>query len=298
MAERFEIAIIGSGPAGLSAAINAKIRNKKFIIFGSKELSPKLMKAHAVNNYPGFYGKSGKELAEAFGQHLDSMEITITEQKVTNIYPMGDYYSILTKDGMFEAEAVIITTGVNFGKPIKGEKEFLGKGVSYCATCDAMFYRGKTAAVIGYSPKDEEEAEFLAQVAEKVYYIPMYKEDVHLNEVVEVIRDTVAEIAGDDANQKVAKLVLGNGELELDGVFILRESVEADQLLPGLEMDGNHVSADRQMRTNLAGCFVAGDITGKPYQYVKAAGEGNVAALSAVSYLDEKKRNIKPGVLN
>ena len=126
----------------------------------------------------------------------------------------------------------------------------------------------------------------------------MYKEEVHLNEAVEVIRDTVAEIAGDDANQKVSKLVLGNGELELDGVFILRESVEADQLLPGLEMDGNHVAADRQMRTNLAGCFVAGDITGKPYQYVKAAGEGNVAALSAVSYLDEKKRNIKPDILN
>lgn len=292
MAERFEIAIIGSGPAGLSAAINAKIRNKTFIIFGSRDLSPKLMKAQEVNNYPGFYGKSGKELAEAFGQHIDFMGITITEQKVTNVYPMGDYYSILTKDDTFEADAVIITTGVNFGRPMKGEKEFLGKGVSYCATCDAMFYRGKTAAVIGYNPKDEEEAEFLAQVAKKVYYIPMYKEEVHLNEDIEVIHDTVVEITGDDANQKVSKLILKNCELELDGVFILRESVEANQLLPGLEMDGNHVAADRQMRTNLAGCFVAGDITGKPYQYVKAAGEGNVAALSAVSYLDEKKRNV------
>lgn len=292
MAERFEIAIIGSGPAGLSAAINAKIRNKTFIIFGSRDLSPKLMKAQEVNNYPGFYGKSGKELAEAFEQHIDSMGITITEQKVTNVYPMGDYYSILTKDDTFEADAVIITTGVNFGRPMKGEKEFLGKGVSYCATCDAMFYRGKTAAVIGYNPKDEEEAEFLAQVAKKVYYIPMYKEEVHLNEDIEVIHDTVVEITGDDANQKVSKLILKNCELELDGVFILRESVEANQLLPGLEMDGNHVAADRQMRTNLAGCFVAGDITGKPYQYVKAAGEGNVAALSAVSYLDEKKRNV------
>lgn len=292
MAERFEIAIIGSGPAGLSAAINAKIRNKTFIIFGSRDLSPKLMKAQEVNNYPGFYGKSGKELAEAFGQHIDSMGITITEQKVTNVYPMGDYYSILTKDDTFEADAVIITTGVNFGRPMKGEKEFLGKGVSYCATCDAMFYRGKTAAVIGYNPNDEEEAEFLAQVAKKVYYIPMYKEEVHLNEDIEVIHDTVVEITGDDANQKVSKLILKNCELELDGVFILRESVEANQLLPGLEMDGNHVAADRQMRTNLAGCFVAGDITGKPYQYIKAAGEGNVAALSAVSYLDEKKRNV------
>ena len=290
MAERYDIAIIGSGPAGLSAAVNAKIRNKKFIIFGSKDLSGKLVKAHEINNYLGMYGKSGDQMAQAFQEHLDAMGIEITEQKVTNVYPMGTYYSLLTKDGMYEADAVILTTGVNFGKPMAGEKEFLGKGVSYCATCDAMFYRGKTAAVIGFNKKDEEEADFLAQVAEKVYYIPMYQDEVQVADGIEVIRDQIVEIKGDADGQKVESLVLKNQELQLDGVFILRESVAADQLIPGLQMEDNHVLTDRLMKTNLAGCFAAGDIVGKPYQYIKAAGEGNIAALSAVGYLDQKKR--------
>ena len=293
MADRYEIAIVGSGPAGLSAAINAKIRNKKFIIFGKRELSSKLVKAHEVNNYPGFFGKSGLKIADAFKEHLRAMDIQITEQKVTNVYNMGSYYTLLTKDGMYEAESVILTVGVNFGQPFKGEKELLGKGVSYCATCDAMFYKGKIAAVIGFSPKDEEEAEFLAQVAKKVYYIPMYKEETHVNDTVQVIRDQVVKIAGDEANARVEKLILANMEISLDGVFILRESVAADQLIPGLEVLDNHVCVDRLMRTNLAGCFAAGDIVGKPYQYIKAAGEGNIAALSAVSYLDEKRRNVQ-----
>lgn len=290
MAERYDIAIIGSGPAGLSAAVNAKIRNKKFIIFGSKDLSGKLVKAHEINNYLGMYGKSGEQMAQAFQEHLDAMGIEITEQKVTNVYPMGTYYSLLTKDGMYEADAVILTTGVNFGKPMAGEKEFLGKGVSYCATCDAMFYRGKTAAVIGFNKKDEEEADFLTQVAEKVYYIPMYQDEVQVADGIEVIRDQIVEIKGDADGQKVESLVLKNQELQLDGVFILRESVAADQLIPGLQMEDNHVLTDRLMKTNLAGCFAAGDIVGKPYQYIKAAGEGNIAALSAVGYLDQKKR--------
>lgn len=290
MGKRFDIAIVGSGPAGLSAAINAKVRNKEIIIFGNSDLSGKLAKAHGVNNYLGFYGKTGEEMVEAFREHIDAMGIHITEEKVTNVYPMGEYYSLLTKDGMYEANAVILTSGVNFGKPIPGEKEFLGKGVSYCATCDAMFYRGKKAAVIGFSKSDEEEADFLAQVAEKVYYIPMYKEEVQVSDNIEVIKDKVVEIAGSDI---VEKLVLENTTLDLDGVFILRESVAADQLVPGLKVEDNHVSVDRMMQTSLAGCFAAGDIVGKPYQYIKAAGEGNVAALSAVSYLDAKKRAMK-----
>ena len=287
MSKRYDIAIVGSGPAGLSAAINAKVRNKEFIIFGNQELSGKLAKAHGVNNYLGMHGKSGEEMVYAFKEHLKAMDIQITEEKVTNVYQSGDYYTLLTKDGMYEATTVILTSGVNFGRPMLGEKEFLGKGVSYCATCDAMFYRGKKAAVIGFGKADEEEADFLAQVAEKVYYIPMYKEEVQVDASIEVVHDTVVEIAGDT---KVERLVLKNREIELDGVFILRESVAADQLVPGLKVEDNHVWVDRTMKTNLDGCFAAGDIVGKPYQYIKAAGEGNVAALSAVSYVDEKKR--------
>lgn len=287
MGERLDIAIIGSGPAGLSAAINAKIRNKKFVLFGSKNLSNKLAKAQKVNNYLGFYGKSGKEVADEFQRHLDAMDISVTEKRVTNIYSMGDYYSILANNEMYEATSVILTTGVNFGKPLKGEEEFLGKGVGYCATCDAPLYRGRTVTIIAYSRQEEAEADFVAEMAAKVYYVPMYKGDVDVNQSVEVIRDTPVEIVGDG---KVEKLILSNQEIQTDGVFVMRESVVPGQLLPGLQIEENSVLVDRKMATNLAGCFAAGDIVGAPYQYIKAAGEGNIAALSAVSYVDAKKK--------
>lgn len=290
MSERYDIAIIGSGPAGLSAALNASIRKKKFIIFGSNELSGKLIKAEKINNYLGFYGKSGKEISDEFKNHLKSMDINITEERINNIYAMGDYYSLMANDKVYEATSVILATGVNFGKPFKGEEEFLGKGVGYCATCDAPLYKGKVVTIVAYNKHDEDEANFVGSIAEKVYYIPMYKEEVEVDSNIEVIRDIPQEIQGD---KKVQKLILKNSEIETDGIFILRDSVSPGQLVPGLEMDGSHVKVDRKMQSNLKGCFAAGDIVGTPYQYIKSAGEGNIAALSAVAYVDELKRKNK-----
>lgn len=287
MDERYDIAIIGSGPAGLSAALNAKIRNKKFIIFGSKEISNKLVKAHKVNNYLGFYGKSGAEIRDEFAAHLDSMEISITEEKVNNIYSMGEYFALMVNEKMYEATSIILATGVNFGKPFKGEEEFLGKGVGYCATCDAPLYKDKVVTIIAYNKHDEEEANFIASLASKVYYIPMYKEQVEVDSSVEIVNDIPLEIVGDT---KVTKLLAKNGEIVTDGIFILRDSISPGQLVPGLKLDGNHVEVNRTMKTNIDGCFAAGDIVGTPYQYIKSAGEGNIAALSAVSYVDSKKR--------
>ncbi|MDB8789312.1 NAD(P)/FAD-dependent oxidoreductase [Romboutsia sp. 1001216sp1] len=287
MSERYDLAIIGSGPAGLSAALNAKIRKKSFIIFGTKELSGKLTKAEKINNYLGFYGKGGKEIRDEFMNHLESMDIEITEEKINNIYAMGDYYSLMAKDKIYEVSAVILATGVNFGKTFKGEEEYLGKGVGYCATCDAPLYKDKVVAIIAYNKHDEDEANFIGTIASKVYYIPMYKEEVEVDEKIEIINDTPLEIQG---SMKVEKLVLKNSEIDTDGIFILRDSISPGQLVPGLELDGNHVKVDRKMQTNLKGCFAAGDIVGTPYQYIKSAGEGNIAALSAVSYIDELKR--------
>ena len=288
--ERYDIAIVGSGPAGLSAALNAKIRNKTFKVFGTKEISPKLVKAHQINNYLGFYGKSGKEIRDEFAKHLEAMDIEITEEKINNIYSMGDYFALMGSKNTYEATTVILATGVNFGKPLKGEEEYLGRGVGYCATCDAPLYKDKIVTIIAYNKHEESEANFLAQVASKVYYIPMYKEEVEVDESIEIIKDTPVEIVGE---QFVQKLILKNNEIETDGLFILRDSISQGQLVPGLELDKNHVQVDRKMATNLKGCFAAGDIVGTPYQYIKAAGEGNIAALSAVSYLDELKRNSK-----
>lgn len=290
MSERLDIAIIGSGPAGLSAALNAKIRKKSFKIFGSKSLSTKVEKAHEINNYLGFHAKTGEEIKTEFLNHIEAMDIEITEEKVNMIYAMGDYYSIMAGDKMYEATSVIIATGVNFGKPLPGEEEFLGKGVSYCATCDAGLYRDKVVTVIGYNRKEEEEVNFLSSVAGKVYYIPMYPEEVKVNEAVEIVKDKPVEIIGE---QKVSFLKLKNSEIETDGLFILRESVAPAQLVPGLEMEGQHIAVDRKMKTNLPGLFAAGDIVGTPYQYIKSAGEGNIAALSAVTYIDELRRQNK-----
>jgi thioredoxin reductase (NADPH) len=283
MSERYDIAIIGSGPAGISAALNAKIRKKKFVIFGNKELTPKLAKAHEINNYLGFYRKSGKEIQEEFLNHLKEMDINITEEKINNVYAMGDYFALMVNEKMYEATTVILATGVQYGKLFTGEERLLGKGVGYCATCDAPLYKGKVVTIVSYNKHEEAEANFIATIASKVYYVPMYEEEVGVDSSIEIIKDTPIEIIGED---KVSKLKLKNSEIETDGIFILRDSISPGQLVPGLNIVDNHIEVDRLMKTNINGCFAAGDVVGKPYQYIKAAGEGNIAALSAVSYID------------
>ena len=281
---RYDIAIIGTGPGGVSAAITAKIRNKSILLIGSRDLSAKMVKAHSISNYPGFPAVPGKDLAAAFSRHLESMEIEITEDRIASIYAMGDYFALQGKD-IYEATTVILASGVVNGKPLPGENELLGRGVSYCATCDAPLYRKKSAAVIGYSASEEAEARFLAEVCSEVLYFPMYKGDLALPESVKVIREVPVGIENKDGKRQV---VTKENSYPVDGVFVLRESISPGQLFPGLELDGNVSAVKRDMSTNIPGCFACGDVTGQPFQYIKAAGEGNVAALSAVAYLDKK----------
>ncbi|MBQ3372885.1 MAG: NAD(P)/FAD-dependent oxidoreductase [Oscillospiraceae bacterium] len=284
--ERYDIAVIGTGPAGLSAAITATIRNKKVLLLGSKELSAKLGKAHEIQNYLGFPSVKGEDLAAAFQNHLNQMGIKITEKRINAVYSMGEYFALQSGEEMLEAFAVILATGVVQGKPLPGEEELLGRGVSYCATCDAPLYRGKTVGVIGYSPREEAEAAFLSEVCSEVLYFPMYREETTLPETVYVKREKV--IAVEKRENRKAILTAGN-EYTVDGVFILREAVSPGQLVPGLPTAGPHVTVNRSMEAGIPGVFACGDLTGTPYQYIKAAGEGNIAALSAVSYLDQKK---------
>ena len=283
----YDVAVIGTGPAGLSAAITLKIRNKEILLLGNAGLSAKISKAHLIRNYPGLPDISGEELAKNLKDHIDSLGIQITEEAVSTVYAMGEMFSIQTKSNhIYEAKSVILATGVSFEKPYPGEEEFLGRGVSYCATCDAMLYRDKTVAIIGTSKKEEAEAEFMAEIAKKVYYIPLYPEEVSFDKDIIVRKENPVSILG---SIKVDKLVFENDELPVDGVFILRDSVFPQSLVPGLTVEGNRILVNRNMETNLKGCFACGDCTGIPYQYIKAAGEGNVAALSAVSYLNEIK---------
>lgn len=284
---RFDAAVIGTGPAGVSAAITLKIRNKSVLLLGQKTLTGKLVKAHRIDNYPGFPQVKGEELAAALMHHLEVMEIPVTEDRITAVYAMGDFFGLQGASGeMYEASTVILATGVVQAKTLPGESEFLGSGVSYCATCDAPLYKGKTAAVIADSPGEEAEAKFLSEVCEKVLYFPLYKDEVSLPEGIEVIREKPTAIEAAGLGKKA--VVTEGGRYEVNGVFLLRQSIAAGQLVPGLALEGPHVSVDRLMKTNLPGFFAAGDITGRPYQYIKAAGEGNVAALSAVDHLAGK----------
>lgn len=280
---RYEIAIIGTGPAGLSAAITATIRNKKILLIGNALLSEKVEKAQTINNYLGLPNVTGKELQEAFLQHLKELDIAITETKVNTIYALGDYFAIDCGDNTYEATCVILATGLSVVKPFKGELENVGKGVSYCATCDAQFYKNKVAAVVGFSQEEESEAAFLSEIADKVLYFPMYKKDISLGENIEVIYGEKPQSI-EKEEEKIC-LITQQSKYPVDGIFLLRDSVAVQQLVPGLKLVDNLVEVDRQMQTNLKGLFACGDITGAPYQYIKSAGEGNVAALSAVSYL-------------
>ena len=298
--ERYDIAILGTGPAGVSAAITATIRNKKIILIGTADLSAKMTKAHEIQNYPGLPHIKGEDMAAAFKAHLDSMGISITEDRISAVYAMGEYFMLQGGNGMYEASAVILASGVNTSRMLPGEDEYLGRGVSYCATCDAPLYRGKKAIVIGYSEEEESEARFLSEVCEEVLYFPMYKADEAENAGLPVAERfgartrviaerPVAIEPGETMMNKVVRTEEGN-TYKTDGVFVLRQSVAPDKLVPGIKVENNHVAVDRQMATSLPGCFAAGDVTGTPYQYIKSAGEGNVAALSAAAYLDRIKR--------
>lgn len=179
--ERYDIAIIGTGPAGVSAAITAKIRGRKILLIGNNKISDKVSKAHIIKNYPGFIDITGKELSQAFNNHLKSLSIDITEDMVNAVYAMGKYFHIQGKKNNYEALTVILATGVDVTKPYAGEYENLGRGVSYCATCDAALYKEREAIVIGFNEEALSEAEFLAQTAKKVYYMPLYNKDKDIN---------------------------------------------------------------------------------------------------------------------
>lgn len=293
--ERFDIAIIGTGPAGLSAALTAKARNKNFILLGSSTLSTKVEKAHTVQNYLGLPKVSGEQMQKTFLAQLTEMDIAITEDRINAVYAMGEYFALQGNSTTYEAKSVILATGMAQTKTLPGENENLGRGVSYCATCDAALYKGKSAIVLAYSAKEEKEAVFLSELADKVYYIPMYEgsslsnesaANTSLPQKIEVLNHKEPESI--EVKNKRTVLHTKDGDVEADGLFILRESVAAAQLVPGLSVVDGQVQVDRNLNTNINGLFACGDITGSPYQYIKAAGEGNVAALSAVGYLADK----------
>ncbi|TGE38795.1 NAD(P)/FAD-dependent oxidoreductase [Desulfosporosinus fructosivorans] len=278
----YELAIIGCGPAGMAAALNAKIRNRDFILLGSEFCSPKLSKAPHIENWLGFPEITGEELRQRFLKHVESKDIQIVPFKVTNIYP-GPPHTLVGKEQSFEADAIIIATGVSVGKLFPGEAELLGSGVGYCATCDGPLYKNKNVAIVSYNQEGEDEANFMADFCAKVYYIPYYSDLAKLDPRIEVKKSKVKGIVG---TETVNQLDLGEEQLSVDGVFIIRDTLPAEQLVSGLEMEDGAIKVNHKLETSMPGLFAAGDCTGQPFQLIKAAGEGGTAALQAVKYLD------------
>ncbi len=279
----YDTAIIGSGPAGLSAALNLKLRDKNVIWYGDESLSAKIEKSEMIANYPGMGMISGKDLNQRFTDHIREMDLVLTEKKVTNIMMTEDGYQILAENDIYEAKTLILAIGAVTGKGFPGEQEFLGRGVSYCATCDGFFYRGKTIAVYCADPRYEHEAAYLADLAGKVYLFAPYKESGI--DLPNVERPT-APIQSVEGEMKVSAVTLTDGaKITVDGLFCLRDAVSPAVLLPNLILDGPHILVNRGMETNLRGCFAAGDCTGRPYQIAKAVGEGNIAAHSVLEFL-------------
>jgi len=283
MNNKYDIAIIGTGPAGLEAAITAKIRNKNILLLGSDNGTKKVSKAHEFQNYLGLPNIEGSELNKKFLDHAESMGIQITNGRVNSILASNSGFSIQVGNDFYESRTVILATGVTFDKPYIGEEEFLGKGVSYCATCDGNFYKNKNIAVICNTKSEENEVKFLSSLVSNLYYFPSYKDISEFASNVKIINEVPKEIQG---TMKVNKLITDNNEYPIDGVFILRDAISPKNLVPGLAVDNERVIVDRGMTTNIPGLFACGDIVGKPYQAIKSAGEGNVAALSAVEYME------------
>ena len=272
----FDVLIVGGGPAGCSAALTLKNRGLSSVVAytGLGELSL----THMVNNYPGMYGKSGKEIINTFHAELQTANIPMVKGKVTAIYPMGEKISILVDNDIYEAKAVLLAVGAHRVKGLVNEDVFLGRGVSYCATCDGMLYKGKNIVVISAHHEGVEEANFLANIANTVTYIQEKKHSLDgLDERIALYDGKPLEILGEMTVQAVKTK---QGTLPADGIFILRQTVAPSQLINDLQLEGNTIWHDANMRTNIERIYVAGDIAGVPLQVAKAVGEGNIAALS------------------
>lgn len=278
----FDVAVIGSGPAGISAAINLKVLGKNFIWFSSRTVSKKVSQAELIKNYPGLPDITGEELSWTFKNHYEGMGIKLTEEVVTGIYETGGKFTVLAKDKQYEAKAVILCLGVEASKPIDGEENFVGRGVSYCATCDGFLYKDKIVAIYCTDKKFEHEIEFLCGLAKTAYVIPMYKDCTIMCTNAHIIQKQPVKLSGDT---RLRKIEFKDGAVEADGLFILKGALSPATLVHGLCVEDGHIAVNRDLSTNIAGVFAAGDCTGRPYQYAKAAGEGNVAAHSAVEYL-------------
>ena len=301
----YDVLILGGGPAGLSAAIYAARGNAKTAIVDISMFGGQPSNYLELENYPALGKIGGYDMMEKFEEHADMFNADkYPMQEIEKIDLLFQPKIVETKDSIFEAKTVIIATGAQAKKlRIPGEKEFIGRGVSYCAVCDGAFYKDKTVAVVGGGNAAVEEGCYLTKFAKKVYIIhrrdqlradKIVQERAFKNDKVEFIYDTIPlEIKGNDC---VEKIVLKNVktdktfELETDGVFpYIGFTPNIEYINAQLEQNeaGFIVTNDR-METSVAGVYAIGDVRTTPLrQVITAAADGAVAGCYAVKYLEE-----------
>ena len=280
---RYDIIVLGSGPAGLSAAVAARGRNKSVLVVGNRWQDSPLARAERVDNYLGLPSLTGAELLERFSRHAEESGANLVVGKVLSLMAWEGFHLTVGSD-LYEGRALILAPGVVRQAKYPGEMEYLGRGVSYCATCDGMLYRGRPVVVVGRSKDAPREAAYLKDLGCQVVYVSPQRPE-RLDPSIPFVQASRLEVAGE---QTVTGLRADGALLPCSGVFILREAVAPADLLPGLETENGAVKVDRKLATNLPGVFAAGDCTGEPLQISKAVGEGLVAALSAAEYLDQR----------
>lgn len=296
-----DLAVIGSGPAGLSAALYAKRANLDVIIIEKEYLGTgQIAESTRVDNYLGLCGISGFDLGEKFRHDAESFGAEFLEGEAISLEQKnGVWITTLQSGDVIEAKTVIYAAGATHKRlNVSGEEKFIGKGVSYCAICDGALYSGKTAAVIGGGDTALDDALYLSDIAKKVYLIHRRNEfrgskksvlKIMSRENIEIITSAnVTEIAGEN---RISSIMLDNGHrLFLDGVFIAAGMTPASELVQNIvDLDENgYIKADETGITKAAGLFCAGDIRVKKLrQVITAASDGANAAASATEYLKE-----------
>ena len=269
----YDVMVIGSGPAGLSAAVNVRQRGGSVICVGTAKENNPLWKAERIDNYLGMPALTGSQMMEAFIAHAQAAGVEMKKERVLNAFYAGDHWMMSAGADVLEAYAVVFAGGISRGKAWPGEEEYVGRGVSYCATCDGMLYRGKDVVVIGYGSADKEEAEYLEQIGCHVEYRQKPK---------------TVRIIGD---KKVSAAEVDSETLPCACVFILRPSLAPSSLFPGIELNGNYLKVDDDMATNLPGLYAAGDCTGRPLQVARAVGQGLVAGQKAMEWAVNAKNS-------
>jgi thioredoxin reductase (NADPH) len=309
MAQFYDAIIIGSGPAGLTAAIYLGRSGQKCLVLEKDFVGGYTAKIAHIENYPGHETVNGMDLTQVMARQAEKFGATIVYPvEVVDMELKGEIKRIRTRDDVYESYVVIISIGVARKKlEVPGAKEFLGKGVSYCATCDGNFFKGRKVAVVGSDNEAAEEALHLADLAEKVTMVPHKELDV-VNAVMARLKSKpnveilpVSKIQAVIGDELVTGLKISREGAEavipLEGVFIAMGSTPISQLIlraGGLTDDRGCLIVDKHQRMNLDGVFAAGDCTCGGMQIVTAAGEGAVAGMRAASNIRKLKVKTAP----